>query len=162
LAIAVGSCLLVGSAPGLRAATLDLTPGLGGSGQAIGRSRAKVRRALVVLEVGLAMVLLACAALMATRFARMTTIDAGIDAAAVVAVPLAPVVAASVGAGCAGLLQAIERPLLEDPAVHAVGATTTYPCPVFDFSNTVKPGVLAASVPPSGLLPAQWRSVTHG
>ena len=161
LALATVCCLLIGTSPGVRAATLDLRAGLDGSGAATRAGRAGTRRALVVLEVGLALVLLAGAALMATSFARLAAADTGIDVTGVTAVPLDLSGSRTVDQSAA-LLAAVEQRLAGATHVEAVGATTTYPWKQFGFSNTVTPVEQAATAPSSGLLQAQWRAVTPG
>lgn len=162
LALATACCLLIGSAPGARAATVDLRAGLDGTGQATRSGRASLRRGLVVLEVGLALVLLAGAALMATSFARLSAVDAGFAFDRVLAVPLDLTAHAAEEQGQTDLLRAIEARLAALPEVDGVGATTTNPWRQFGFSNSVTPMELAATAPPSGLLQAQWRAVTPG
>lgn len=162
LALATACCLLIGSAPGARAATVDLRAGLDGTGQATRIGRPSLRGGLVVLEVGLALVLLAGAAVMATSFARLSAVDAGFVFDRVLAVPLDLAAHAIQEEGQAGLLQAIETRLAALPEVAGVGATTTNPWRQFGFSNAVTPVELAATAPASGLLQAQWRAVTPG
>lgn len=162
LALATACCLLIGTAPGARAATVDLRAGLDGTGQTTRTGRASLRRGLVVLEVGLALVLLAGAALMATSFARLSAVDAGFAFDRVLAVPLDLTAHATEEEGQADLLRAIEARLAALPEVEGVGATTTNPWRQFGFSNAVTPVELAATAPPSGLLQAQWRAVTPG
>lgn len=161
LVLAAVCCLLIGTAPGLRVATIDLNAGLGGAGQAIRAGRSRVRRALVVVEVGLAMTLLAGAALMATSFARLSATASGLDIRRVAAVPL-DLSGARTAEASASLVQTIEARLADHPLVEAVGVTTTYPWRQFGFSNTVTPIEQASTAPPTGLLPAQWRAVTPG
>lgn len=162
LALATACCLLIGSAPGARAATVDLRAGLDGTGQATRAGRARLRRGLVVLEVGLALVLLAGAALMATSFARLSAVDAGFAFDQVLAVPLDLGAHVAREGGDTNLLYAVEARLAALPEVAAVGATTTNPWRQFGFSNTVTPVELAATAPRTGLLQAQWRAVTPG
>jgi predicted permease len=162
LGLATACCLLIGSAPGLRAATVDLHTGVDGTGRGgTHPARARLRRGLIVLEVGLALVLLSGAALMATSFARLSTVDAGFRHDNVLAVPLDSSTTRQ-GGGDTTLLGAMEARLASLPDVEAVGATSTNPWRQFGFSNTVTPMELAASAPRSGLLQAQWRAVTPG
>ncbi len=78
LCLAIG--ILSGLVPGLRASTPDIHGGLkqGGRGQA-GGARLGLRRALVITEVALAMVLLVGAGLMINSYARLTRVDIGMD-----------------------------------------------------------------------------------
>jgi putative ABC transport system permease protein len=84
LAFTVGMTLLTGIlfglAPALHASRADLTSGLreGARGQAGGGGR-KLRRALVVAETALALVLLAGAGLLLRSFAQLQAVDRGFD-----------------------------------------------------------------------------------
>ena len=70
LAIAVGAGLAFGIAPGLASAKLDLTESLkeGGRGSTAGRRHNRLRNALVIGEVALALVLLTGAGLLLKSF----------------------------------------------------------------------------------------------
>jgi putative ABC transport system permease protein len=74
--------ILSGLVPGLRGSNPNLAMTLkeGGRG-VIGRSRLGIRRVLVVSEIALAMVLLVGAGLMITSYARLTSVDVGLDSA---------------------------------------------------------------------------------
>ena len=78
LCLAIG--ILSGLVPGLRASTPDVHGGLkqGGRGGS-GGARLGLRRALVITEVALAMVLLVGAGLMINSYARLTSVDIGMD-----------------------------------------------------------------------------------
>jgi predicted permease len=85
LAVAVGASLLFGCVPILRYAGLGAA-GLGGGGRTFsdGRERHRARNALVVVQVGLAFVLLVCSGLMIRTFRALTHVDPGfVDPAAV-------------------------------------------------------------------------------
>ena len=81
LGVCLATGILSGLAPGLRAANPDLHTSLkqGARGSA-GSLRLRVRRALVVVEIALAMVLLVGAGLMINSYARATSVDMGLDA----------------------------------------------------------------------------------
>jgi predicted permease len=72
--------VLFGLAPAIRGSSMDLATTLGqaGRGAGLGRSR-RLRSALVVAEVALAMTLLVGAGLMTRSFAKLTAIDPGFD-----------------------------------------------------------------------------------
>ena len=84
LLFTLGACLLTGIVsglvPGFRGSKPDLAATLkeGGRG-VIGRTRLGVRRVLVVVEIALAMVLLVGAGLMINSYARLTSVDVGLD-----------------------------------------------------------------------------------
>jgi len=81
LAAAVGSALLFGLLPALQASKVDLAGTLkeGGRGQAGGRRGQRVRAALVLSEVALALVLLVGAGLLLQSFARLSGVEPGFD-----------------------------------------------------------------------------------
>jgi predicted permease len=78
LAASVGASLFFGCVPILRYAGLGAA-GLGGGGRTYsdGRDRHRARNALVVVQVGLAFVLLVCAGLMIRTFRALTHVDPG-------------------------------------------------------------------------------------
>ncbi|HWS87819.1 MAG TPA: ABC transporter permease [Pyrinomonadaceae bacterium] len=80
--ISVGTGLLFGLAPALQAAQGDLNESLkeGGRGGGEGARGRRVRNALVVAEVALALVLLAGAGLMIKSFLRLQEVDLGFNA----------------------------------------------------------------------------------
>jgi putative ABC transport system permease protein len=84
LLFTLGLCLvtgiLSGLVPGFRGSNPDLSATLkeGGRG-VVGRVRLGIRRALVVCEIALAMVLLIGAGLMIKSYARLTSVDVGLD-----------------------------------------------------------------------------------
>jgi predicted permease len=81
LAIAVGAGLAFGIAPGLASAKLDLTESLkeGGRGSTAGRRHNRLRNALVIGEVALALVLLTGAGLLLKSFSRLNNVDPGFN-----------------------------------------------------------------------------------
>lgn len=162
LALATASCLFIGSAPGLRAATLDLRAGLDSAGQGVRPGRARVRRGLTVLEIGLAAVLLSGAALLATSFARLSAVDVGFRVDRVLTVPLDFTGTAWPDTRQDDALRSVETRLAALPGVEAVGASTTNPWRQFGFRNNVTPEKMASTAPLGGLLQADWRAVTPG
>jgi putative ABC transport system permease protein len=84
LLFTLGLCLITGVLsgliPGFRGSKPDLAAALkeGGRG-VVGRARLGLRRTLVVSEVALAMVLLVGAGLMINSYARLTSVDVGLD-----------------------------------------------------------------------------------
>lgn len=162
LVLAIGCCVVIGIAPGIHAASPDLRSGTDGSGYSTRVGRARVRRGLIVLEVGLALVLLAGAGLMATSFARLSAVDLGFTPEHVLAVPVDLAGGQQPEAGWVPRFSTLQERLAALPGVEAVGATTTNPLRQAGFSNTVTPEERLAGAPPSGLLQAQWRSVTPG
>jgi putative ABC transport system permease protein len=84
-AVCVVTGILSGLAPALRASGVDLQSALRQSGRsADGGLRLRIRRALVVSEVALAMVLLVGAGLMINSYARAMSVDMGVQVDGVV------------------------------------------------------------------------------
>ncbi|HEX4037456.1 MAG TPA: ABC transporter permease [Acidobacteriaceae bacterium] len=84
LIIALGCSLLFGSIPALRYGGTKMGTGLreGGRTSSQGRARHRTRNALVVVQVGLAFVLLICSGLMIRTFYALTNESPGYDPAA--------------------------------------------------------------------------------
>src|SRR5439155_22208036 len=92
--LALSTAVVFDLAPALRASKLDLNQGLKQTGgrSGAGRSDRRLRSALVVAEMALALVLLVCAQLMIQTFLRLKAVDPGFHAENVVTVrtPLPP------------------------------------------------------------------------
>ena len=84
LAFGIGLALLTGVCfgllPALRSTRVDLAGALKSGGRASGPGKTRVRSALVVAEVALAMILLVSAGLMLKGLARLMQVDKGFDA----------------------------------------------------------------------------------
>ncbi|HEY3662967.1 MAG TPA: ABC transporter permease [Chthoniobacterales bacterium] len=82
LAIAIGTGLLFGLVPGLASGRPDLTEALkeGGRGSTSSRRHNRLRNALVIAEVALALVLLTGAGLLLKSFVRLQNVNAGFNA----------------------------------------------------------------------------------
>jgi predicted permease len=89
-AIAVGTCLLFGLAPALRATRITPASAMraGGRGLTAGRERFGLRRLLVVAQVSLSLVLLVGALLFVRSLQKLLAVDAGFRAEGVTAVSL--------------------------------------------------------------------------
>ena len=81
LAIAVGTGLIFGLVPGLASGKPDLTESLkeGGRGSTSGRRHNRLRNALVIAEVALALVLLTGAGLLLKSFVRLQNVNPGFN-----------------------------------------------------------------------------------
>ena len=90
--LAVATGLLFGVVPALQLSRPDLTTALkdGSRGASAGRGRQRLRGALVVAEVALAVVLLVGAALFIGSFVALMRIDPGIDATGVLTAGVSP------------------------------------------------------------------------
>jgi predicted permease len=155
------SCVIFGLAPALHATRVDLRSGMDEGLRYSGGSQ-RLRRALPVIEVALALLLIVSAGLMANSFIRLVRVDPGFRTAGVLAMPIdlpASRYSEEQAAGFYGRLLERVRAL---PGVASAGATATNPFRQTGFSNNVTPADRAAEAPPSGLVQAGWRSVTPG
>jgi predicted permease len=84
VAVALFCSLLFGSIPALRYASARMGTGLREGGRTLsqGRERHRTRNSLVVVQVGLAFVLLICSGLMIRTFRALTHVDPGFDSGA--------------------------------------------------------------------------------
>jgi predicted permease len=84
LVVSLFCSLLFGSIPALRYASARMGTGLREGGRTLsqGRERHRTRNALVVIQVGLAFVLLICSGLMIRTFRALTHVDPGFDSQA--------------------------------------------------------------------------------
>ena len=157
----MASCLLFGLAPAVHSARLDLRAGMDDGLRYSAGSR-RVRHALVVAEVALALMLLVGAGLLANSFIRLTQVDPGFDADATIAMPIELPSARYPEDRVSPFYADVLARVRALPGVAAAGATSTNPFRQFGFSNSVTPQERAAEAPPSGLVQAGWRSVTPG
>ncbi|MDQ6765687.1 MAG: ABC transporter permease, partial [Verrucomicrobiota bacterium] len=91
LVVSIGTGILFGLVPALASGNPELTEALkeGGRGSTTGARRNRVRNALVVAEVALALVLLICAGLLMKSFARLQNVDPGFNPKNVLTMELA-------------------------------------------------------------------------
>lgn len=155
------SCVFFGLAPALHAMRVDLRSSIG-EGHRYTSSGQRLRNGLVVIEVALALLLLVSAGLMANSFARLTSVHPGFDAEGAVAMPIELPQSQYAGDRVATFYMELLDRVRALPGVTAAGASSTNPFRQFGFSNTVTPAERAAEAPPTGLVQADWRSVTPG
>jgi len=155
------SCLVFGLAPAIHAARVDLRAGMDAGVRHTAGGR-RLRHALVAAEVALALVLLVSAGLLANSFVRLVRVDSGFNPAGVVAVSLEVSPARYPDDRLAAFYAELLDRVRAVPGVTSAGATSTSPFRQFGFSNNVTPEDRAATAPPSGLVQADWRSVTPG
>ena len=130
LALLIPVTLLCGVLPALRAIGLDRRVPLAGSGERLtgGRTRARVRRALIVGEVALSGVLLVAAGLHLRSLARLQQEDPGFDAEHVLAGTLfLSGTRYDADENQAGFFGELIQRLQQRPGVVAAGAVTTLP-----------------------------------
>ena len=155
------SCLVFGLAPAIHAARVDLRAGMDAGVRHTAGGR-RLRHALVAAEVALALVLLVSAGLLANSFMRLVRVDSGFNPAGVIAVSLEVSPARYPDDRLAAFYSELLDRVRAVPGVTSAAATSTSPFRQFGFSNNVTPEDRAATAPPSGLVQADWRSVTPG
>ncbi len=89
LAISIGTGILFGLAPAIKAARADVQTSLKEGGRGFSGGRSAARGALVVAEVALSMILLIGAGLLIRSFYRLSNVDPGFDARHVLSMNLA-------------------------------------------------------------------------
>ena len=154
------SCFTFGIAPALHAARADLRSAMDTGFRYTSGSR-RLRHALVVLEVTLALLLLVGAGLMGTSFVRLMNVDPGFDTSSTIAMPL-DLPSGRYDERAAAFYDAVVTRVRSVPGVIEAGATSTDPFRQSGYSNSVTPAERAAEAPASGLVQAGWRSVTPG
>jgi predicted permease len=163
LALALITSLLFGLIPALQVSRVELNRALQhGSRDVAPRGRARVRDALVVVQVALAMVLLVGAGLMFGSFVRLQAVPTGFDASNVITVPLELPDERYTDAKRPAFLTNVRERIASIPGVEYVGATSTDPLRQWGYSNDVTPEERAATAPAGGYMQAGWRSVTPG
>jgi predicted permease len=128
--ITVLAALLVSALPSLRSASVAPAGLLSEAGRSVttGRRRHRVRHALVVAQLALALVLLAGAGLMARSFASLRAVPAGFDAEHAFTVRVAlPRTAYSAPGGAARYVIRATDAIAAIPGVQGAGAVTKMP-----------------------------------
>ncbi len=129
-----------GAAPALYAARPDLEEALRSGGRTSTSAHGgRLRGTLVVAEVALALVLLACAGLLLRSVAALRGVDPGFDSENVLTMNISlPSARYTDGAAQAGFLRRLLDGIAEVPGVEAAGATTVLPV----SNNFDKRGIL--------------------
>lgn len=163
LMVALSTSILFGLTPALQISRVDLHSILEhGARGGTTRDRAGIRDALVVIQVALAMVLLAAAALMFGSFVRLERAPLGFDASNVLTVPLQLPEERYGDEQREAFFETVLTRVSGIPGVTSSGATSTDPLRQWGFSNDVTPEDRAAEAPAGGYMQAGWRSVTPG
>jgi len=155
--------LLFGLAPVMRASRVDVGQTLRDGGRGgIGGMQRRFGDGLVVVQIGLALMLLVGAGLLLRSLLELRESDPGFDPQPLLAVELQlgdrhaePWQKVVFMAELSSRIDAI-------PGVVSSGASATYPFSGGSFMNDVTPVERAAEVGPSGYLQAHWRAVTPG
>ncbi|HEU4455871.1 MAG TPA: ABC transporter permease, partial [Longimicrobium sp.] len=130
LAVALLTGLVFGLAPALRVSRADLQSTLrqGGRGAAGDGGGRTVRRALIVTEFALALMLLVGAGLLLRSFARLTEVDPGFDPENVLTAEVfLPTAQYSSDTARIAFMGQLTAAISQVPGVQAVGATTGIP-----------------------------------
>ena len=163
LAVTMLSGLAFGMAPALRAARADLNSTLregSGRGTTAGGRRGRVRGALVVAEVALALALLVCAGLLVRGYLGVRGVDLGFRSDALTMRLTLPVTSHPDSAQVIGFHETMLDRLGALPGVAAVGATTVLP---FQGGSSTYYDIAASPVPDTTRRPiAQFRAVLPG
>jgi predicted permease len=168
LAFALGlgmlTCLGFGLAPALRTTRSELTEPLRGGGRAgTRRGEGRLRDALVVSQIALAMVLLTSAGLLIRSLVQLQRVDPGFRPADVLAVSLQlPDAGYAESWRKVAFFREATRRIERLPGVVSAGATAVDPFSGFGLVNNVTPAERAAETGPGGYLQAGWRIATPG
>ncbi len=129
-AVSVFTGLLFGLAPALTSAQPDLTEALkeGGRGSTEGRRRHRLRSALVVTEMALALVLLVGAGLLLKSFVQLQNVDPGFNPDNVLTMNLSlPRVKYASGKPVSNFFEELQRRIAALPGVQNAGITDILP-----------------------------------
>ena len=162
--VALATALLAGIAPALQAARADAGERLRSGGRhGASRGQRRLRDALVVAQVAVAVVLLLGSGLMLRSFVRLQSVDPGFETEGIWAAPLQLPSSRYPGSDQAffafrDIVEAIEGV----PGVTSVAGNFADPFSGFNTVNDVTPAERAAEFGETGFLQAAWRSVTPG
>jgi len=163
LSLAILTGLVCGLIPGLAATRTDVNETLkeGGRTGTLGSGHARLRSVLVVAELAVALVLLACAGLLLRSFEKLRTVDLGFRADHVLTASYSlPHQQYSTQAAVDAFNRAVLSKLAQLPSVQAVGLTSTLP----GAGNDNNTGFVAEGFnPPKGAeLQSGWPSQILG
>lgn len=130
LAVALGTGVVFGLVPALASGKPELTEALkeGGRGSTTGARRNRLRNALVVAEVALALVLLVAASLLLKSFVRLQNVDPGFNPKNVLTMEVAlPVLKYAKGKPVADFYAEATRRVKSLPGVEAAAFTSILP-----------------------------------
>ena len=150
LALAVLTGLLCGIMPALAASRTSVNEALkeGGRTGTSGGGHARLRSALVIAELAVALVLLTCAGLLLRSFDKLRSVDLGFRADhTLTAAYSLPKQQYSTQAAIDAFNSSLRSKLEQLPGVSAVGATTILPAVGFEYRATFTP---EGYIPPKG------------
>jgi putative ABC transport system permease protein len=129
-AVSVGTGIVFGLVPGLASAKPELTESLkeGGRSSTVGKSRNRLRNALVIAEVALALVLLTSAGLLMKSFVRLQNVNPGFDSHHVLTAEVSlPKLQYPDNKSIVHFGDEAQRRIATLPGIQAVGLTTVLP-----------------------------------
>jgi putative ABC transport system permease protein len=158
LSAAVVTSILFGLTPALHASGGDLHTALKEESRSVVATN-RLRDALVIGQLALAVVLLVGAGLMARSFLRMQTVDLGYDTENVIAIRLQ--IPTDSALERQAFFRTVEQRLSDLPGVVGVGSTFLDP---FEGGSTSNRVAAADWEPrsPEEFLPIEWRTITSG
>jgi putative ABC transport system permease protein len=170
IAVSCVAALAVSALPAVRLSRASLTSLMGADGRSSTGSRVRhgVRRALVVSQVALALMLVSGAALFARSFQRLSAVNPGFDADHALAFRLAmPAVAYPTTGDAAGTVLAALGALRAVPGVTSVGAASRLPLDAESTADSAvlvedhprEPGTIPAVMPMMFVTPDYFRSM---
>jgi predicted permease len=160
--IVCAATLLFGTVPALHAAPAHLESTLRSGSRSTTRRSRRWSNALVSVQIALAMVLLVGSFLLIGSFARLSLVNPGFRSRGVLTVPISLAEPRYSAERRTVFLDELRERLSAAPGIAAVGGTATNPFREWGFANDVTPEERKADAPPSGLMQAEWRSVTPG
>ena len=113
--------------PGLRGSSTSIVPALKDGAPVSGQHASRVRRALVVAEIGVTVVLLVGAGLLTRSFAGLQRVDPGFDAQNLLVLRIAPDVTRYRGAQVSDYYGRVLNSIRELPGVASAAAVTVLP-----------------------------------
>src|SRR5438874_4926504 len=129
-AVSVGTGIVFGLVPGLASANPELTESLkeGGRSSTMGKSRNRLRNAIVIAEVALALVLLTSAGLLMKSFVRLQKVNPGFDSHHVLTAEVSlPKLQYPDDKAIVRFSDEAQRRIATLPGIQAVGLTTVLP-----------------------------------
>jgi putative ABC transport system permease protein len=131
MAFAVGLAVLATIAavfvPGLRAGDTEIAPALKDGAPVSGQRASRIRRALVIAEIGVTVVLLVGAGLLTRSFAGLQRVDAGFDTRNLLVLRIAPDVTRYRGQSVVDYYSRVLNSIRELPGVASAAAVTVLP-----------------------------------
>ena len=148
--------------PGIRGSSPEIAPALKDGAPVSGRQAGQIRRALVVAEIGVTVVLLAGAGLLARSFAGLQRVDPGFDVRNLLVLRIAPDVTRYRGPLVTDYYSRVLDAIEEAPGVRSAAAVTVLPMSTIG-SDFYRPYWLDGARPEGNTLPqANVRMATPG